>query len=487
MKRIAFAILLIFFSSVAWAGPMVTTGTNAPKTATTVEMQAGTETALRSVSPALVKAAIDALGGDVTGVGDCASGACLDGSSDGGTYIRLYDGTSAYLDMLAGVRTVTVGPSNANAEKLLITFGNNDNTIALSSTTGAAVSINGTAANASLLETHAASYFQPATVTYLVSGVLFGLDAQQYNIDGDGINYETATAGTTVGPDVAGHLIANVQTAINTANDGHNLEVRETTGTPTLTVEFDFSGVTSFNYIKVQSYYKGSASHDIVVELYNGATWDTVQTYSGEIGYTIHSLEVLTPATYIAAGVVKLRFRHVQAAVTSHYQRFDYVSLVNSAPSGGGSPLIASAVIYTPTGSLTSTNVQTAINELDSLSSATDVSATGNLTFIQMQNRVLNNYGQAAGDVTITAAEVTGPMRFNVNIGTAQAANFWALDWNAANPVYLDGTVLAAGNKIKIAVPTKGASLMCESFQTGAAEWSVNCYAGNGTFIDGGA
>lgn len=40
--------------------------------------------------------------GDVTGVGDCASGACLDGSSDGGTYIRLYDGDSNYLQLDVG-------------------------------------------------------------------------------------------------------------------------------------------------------------------------------------------------------------------------------------------------------------------------------------------------------------------------------------------------------------------------------------------------
>ncbi len=37
--------------------------------------------------------------GDVTGVGDCASGACLDGTSDGGKYIRLYDGDSNYTEI----------------------------------------------------------------------------------------------------------------------------------------------------------------------------------------------------------------------------------------------------------------------------------------------------------------------------------------------------------------------------------------------------
>ena len=50
-------------------------------------------------------------GGDVTGAGDCASGACYDGSSDGGTYVRLYDGDSHYgalvTDDLTADRTFT--------------------------------------------------------------------------------------------------------------------------------------------------------------------------------------------------------------------------------------------------------------------------------------------------------------------------------------------------------------------------------------------
>jgi hypothetical protein len=83
--------------------------------------------------------------GDVTDVGDCSSGACLDGSSDGGTYIRLYDGTSAYSGITAGVRTLTFAPSNADAENLTMTFGDNDNTVALGSGTGATVSVNGNA------------------------------------------------------------------------------------------------------------------------------------------------------------------------------------------------------------------------------------------------------------------------------------------------------------------------------------------------------
>lgn len=41
----------------------------------------------------------------VTAVGDCVGGACYDGSSDGGTYIRLYDGNSHYSALVAGDST----------------------------------------------------------------------------------------------------------------------------------------------------------------------------------------------------------------------------------------------------------------------------------------------------------------------------------------------------------------------------------------------
>jgi len=40
--------------------------------------------------------------GDVESVGDCTTGACLDGSSDGGGYIRLYDGDSNYVQLDVG-------------------------------------------------------------------------------------------------------------------------------------------------------------------------------------------------------------------------------------------------------------------------------------------------------------------------------------------------------------------------------------------------
>lgn len=60
--------------------------------------------------------------GDVTGSGDCASGACGDGTSDGGTYYRLYDGDSHYGELktanLSGNRTYTFPNFDATVASL---------------------------------------------------------------------------------------------------------------------------------------------------------------------------------------------------------------------------------------------------------------------------------------------------------------------------------------------------------------------------------
>jgi hypothetical protein len=66
--------------------------------------------------------------GDVTDVGDCTGGACLDGSSDGGTYIRLYDGNSHYTAIVAGDSsanlTFTLPTTDGDNLQVLQTDGN---------------------------------------------------------------------------------------------------------------------------------------------------------------------------------------------------------------------------------------------------------------------------------------------------------------------------------------------------------------------------
>jgi len=73
--------------------------------------------------------------GDVESVGDCASGACLDGTSDGGTYVRIYDGDSNYTQ---------VSPSNTSSN-ITVTLPSSTGTLLL--TTGNASTASALAAN----------------------------------------------------------------------------------------------------------------------------------------------------------------------------------------------------------------------------------------------------------------------------------------------------------------------------------------------------
>jgi hypothetical protein len=65
--------------------------------------------------------------GDVTGVGDCTGGACLDGSSDGGTNLALYDGNSHKTTITAGDSAgdlaFTLPTTDGDANQVLKTDG----------------------------------------------------------------------------------------------------------------------------------------------------------------------------------------------------------------------------------------------------------------------------------------------------------------------------------------------------------------------------
>ena len=80
-------------------------------------------TTIRPVDPTWT---IDVSGtGDVESVGDCATGACLDGTSDGGTYIKLYDGDSNYTQISASnTASDVVITLPATTGTLVLTTGN---------------------------------------------------------------------------------------------------------------------------------------------------------------------------------------------------------------------------------------------------------------------------------------------------------------------------------------------------------------------------
>lgn len=139
--------------------------------------------------------------GDVTDVGDCSTGACYDGSSDGGTYVRLYDGNSHYTQLSPGDSSANLTftfPTAYPAGTYLMTVG-----------TGGAMSyVNPTsyqAADADLT-TYAGITPSANIQTFLGSatyeaarenlGLAIGTDVQAYNSNLTAINQALTTTST---------------------------------------------------------------------------------------------------------------------------------------------------------------------------------------------------------------------------------------------------------------------------------------------------
>lgn len=202
------------------------------------------------------------------------------------------------------------------------------------------------------------------------SAILFG-DAgnpQGQDYDIDGTTWVTSSDGTC---DQADHLEATCLEAMATAYDDTYFAIREGAGVVAgehfpLTVQFTFTGVTTFAQVKMRCHYVGSVSHYLVVELYNGSTWDVLATMPDEDVFEVHSYEVLNPADYIDSGTVLLRGRHIQNGINSHHFLIDYLMLSTGAGGGGGGVQTAIQTPSTATGDVSATNVQAAITELAS-------------------------------------------------------------------------------------------------------------------------
>jgi len=202
-------------------------------------------------------------------------------------------------------------------------------------------------------------------VIYDPTAINFGDTNQEYDIDAE--TWVTSGDGT---PDQASHLLADVLSSIDTPYDDSEFNIRELTGAATatnpLTVQFTWTSVTTFSVIKTRLEYDGSASHTMIFELYNGATWDTFITIPATTEFILYSAEILVPATYVDAGTVIGRFRHLESGLATHHLEIDYIVISSGGGAGGGALQTAIQTPSSATGDIAATNVQAAIAELDS-------------------------------------------------------------------------------------------------------------------------
>jgi len=97
MKRLLFSLFLILTLPLQAIAFPPLPGVSGPSSSTN-----GYSVCFDGTTGKLLKECSPQPTGDVESVGDCTSGACLDGSSDGGTYISLYDGNSNWSKFAAG-------------------------------------------------------------------------------------------------------------------------------------------------------------------------------------------------------------------------------------------------------------------------------------------------------------------------------------------------------------------------------------------------
>ena len=113
------------------------------------------------------------------------------------------------------------------------------------------------------------------------------------------------------------------------------------------------------------------------------------------------------------------------------------------------------------------------VNEIIQASSDT-------LTAAELRGTFINNFGQGAADNLQTLPTAAEGMSFVLICGTAQAANYYGVQADTNDKIYLDGTAGSDNGIVKIAAPVVGAAIAFYTFQTGTStyDWFANSVSG---------
>ncbi len=158
---------------------------------------------------------------------------------------------------------------------------------------------------------------------------------------------------------------------------GGEVNLTEANGTaPGYTLRFIWAGLPSPNVVYAHLYYTGTHAVALQGWNYSSSTWVTLTTLALS-GSSFVAVSAPLTADYMSGGAAEMRFYHADTGNPSHHLHVDYLAIgVNAVnPSqidhGSLSGLTdkdhpASAIINTPAGGIAATDVQAAINELDS-------------------------------------------------------------------------------------------------------------------------
>jgi len=203
---------------------------------------------------------------------------------------------------------------------------------------------------------------------------------------------------------------------------GTPVNISEEVGANALQVQLDFPNIVQLDGFAFYGRYAGGAGHVIQVEIYNGSTWDALGQFGSTAASQWYSFNIYSPSTYIIIGTVKVRFRHLQNGIGTHDLILDYVELNHGGGGAGGTILQASSITFNPVGSIASTNVQAAIEELDSehpvLTTGVHGAGTGEVIDRSLINFATHEFMVKDEPLTISSGEL-------LTIGTDNTALVW--------------------------------------------------------------
>ncbi len=396
--------------------------------------------------------------GDVTGVGDCASGACLDGSSDGGTYIRLYDGDSHYTALYAGNSSANLSfyfPTAAGAQGGVLYFSAaNQLAILAAATAGNPLISGGAAANPSFLSIVLAG----GTNTFSITNGTASLDV---------------AAGVTA--DINANFTVNTALSIGTgavtltgdAGGGSVLVLPN--GSVTLPVAvFEAPGAAGgflcSDGAGVWARCTTMSSSDSAAQFYSATAskgdWKMLMTSMGD---GIHG--TFTP---VCTGDCVLTTETYGAGTYTLVDKTSTQTLTNKT-------------LTTPV--ITSLEVLIDCNgSADPYTYCTSANAS-TLTATQTSRTIINSYGRGEAQTVTLPAAATG-MTFIAMVGTQhnsawkiQRAGSDTITWSASGTDTTGKTYFQETNQ------AVGSRVSCITYKTGEAAWTWLCGSVTGTWV----